>query len=179
MVPATRDTSRVGSGDEPLRHPRRLPRRLARAPIGVFRLGLGGVFAGRLLMLDHRGRRSGRIRSVVLETVAREGRAHVVVSGYGWSAQWLRNIAADPRVRLWSGWGSGRRARAEILSPAQGLAVLEDYRRAHPRAARLLSRALNLGPLMPDQPLPAGAAARLPVVRITPLQRMRSRRRRP
>lgn len=147
---------------------RRLPRALARAPVWVFRLGLGGVFGGRLVLVDHRGRRSGRVRHVVLETAVREGPAHVVVSGYGWSAQWLRNVRADPRVRLWSGWGPGRSARAEILEPAEARAVLERYRRLHPHAARALSRVLGLDQLEPGQPLPGDVGERLPVVRITP-----------
>jgi len=148
--------------------PRRIPRLLARAPIGVFRLGLGGVFGGRLVMVDHRGRRSGLVRHVVLETVARDGDACVVVSGYGWSAQWLRNIHADPRVRLWSGWGTGRNARAEVLPPEESVAVLERYRREHPVAARSLGRALGLEPLFTQGPLSAEQVERLPVVRIAP-----------
>ncbi len=148
--------------------PRRIPRPLARAPIGVFRLGLGGVFGGRLVMIDHRGRRSGLVRHVVLETVARVGDACFVVSGYGWSAHWLRNVRADPRVRLWSGWGAGRSARAEILPAQQAAAVLESYRREHPKAARSLGRALGLEPLLAEGPLSAERVERLPVVRVTP-----------
>ena len=147
---------------------RRIPRPLARAPIWVFRLGLGGVFGGRLLMLEHRGRSSGQIRQVVLETVAREGESSVVVSGYGWSAQWLRNVRADPRVRLWVGSRRGRSAHAHVLEGAEAGSVLERYRRQHPATARVLSRALGLGDLDRDEPLPADIGERLPVVRITP-----------
>ena len=150
--------------------PVQIPRPLARAPIAIFRLGLGGVFGGHLLMLDHRGRRTGAIRHVVLETVAREGPTHLVVSGYGRKSQWLRNITADPRVRLWSGWGRGRSARAEILTPTEGRAVLEDYRRRHPKRARALTSLLNVGALAPDEPLPTDAGERLPVVRIQPVE---------
>ncbi|PYG00642.1 deazaflavin-dependent oxidoreductase, nitroreductase family [Georgenia satyanarayanai] len=119
-------------------------------------------------MVEHRGRTSGRVRQVVLETVARQGPAHVVVSGYGWSAQWLRNVHADPRVRLWSGWGRGRAARAEILPPEEARAVIARYRREHPAAAKALGRALRLAPLRSGTPLPPDVSARLPVVRITP-----------
>ncbi len=148
--------------------PRRIPRSLARAPIWIFRLGAGGVFGGRLIMVEHRGRTTGRIRQVVLETVARQGQVHDVVSGYGWSAQWLRNVRADPRVRLWDGWGRGHSARAELLPPAEARAVLDAYRRDHPAAAQALGRALNLEPLRSGAALPPDVADRLPVVRITP-----------
>lgn len=148
--------------------PRRIPRLLARAPIAVFRLGLGGLFGGRLVMVDHRGRKSGLVRRVVLETVARDGAARIVVSGYGWSSQWLRNIRADPRVRLWAGWGTGRPARAAILPPAEAVAVLEAYRQEHPGAAKALGRALRLDQLAEDGPLTTEQVEDLPVVRITP-----------
>lgn len=126
------------------------------------------MFGGRLIMVEHRGRTSGRVRQVVLETVARQGRTHVVVSGYGWSAQWLRNVRADPRVRLWSGWGRGRSARAQILAPEEARTVLERYRSEHPAAARALGRVFRLEPLQAGAPLPPDIAAHLPVVRLTP-----------
>lgn len=148
--------------------PRRIPRSLARAPIWIFRLGAGGVFGGRLIMVEHRGRTTGRIRQVVLETVARQGQVHDVVSGYGWSAQWLRNVEADPRVRLWAGWGRGTSARARILPADEARDVLERYRTDHPVAAQALGRALGLEPLRTGEPLPPEVADALPVVRITP-----------
>ena len=119
-------------------------------------------------MLEHRGRSSGLIRQVVLETVAREGESRIVVSGYGWSAQWLRNVIADPRVRLWAGSRRGRSARAEVLDAEEAVEVLEHYRRRHRSAARVLGRALDLADLRVDDPLPLDVALRLPVVRITP-----------
>jgi len=37
-------------------------RAFVRAPIGLFRAGLGWLFGSRILMLEHRGRRSGSRR---------------------------------------------------------------------------------------------------------------------
>src|SRR3954462_11665890 len=86
---------------------RRIPRWLARAPIGVFRCGLGWLFGGRLVMVEHTGRTAGRRRYVVLEVVEQEPGAVVLVSGYGRASQWLRNVVVEPRVRLWYGRASG------------------------------------------------------------------------
>ena len=43
----------------------RLRRALFRAPIWLYRLGLGGLLGGRFLLLTHTGRTSGRPRQVV------------------------------------------------------------------------------------------------------------------
>ncbi|MBF6467850.1 nitroreductase family deazaflavin-dependent oxidoreductase [Nocardia beijingensis] len=62
-----------------------------RAPITLFRARLGFLFGGRLLLLEHTGRRSGRARYVALETVVRPSRDRVVIaSGFGTQAQWFR-----------------------------------------------------------------------------------------
>ncbi|MFD6177239.1 MULTISPECIES: nitroreductase family deazaflavin-dependent oxidoreductase [unclassified Isoptericola] len=104
-----------------------------RAPIGMFRAGLGVLFGGRLLMMQHRGRSSGERRYVVLEVVARPApdRA-VVVAGLGPRSQWFRNVQADPRVLVSIGARRDVRARAVVLSPDDGAAILRAYTGAHP-----------------------------------------------
>lgn len=145
----------------------RMPRPIARAPIALYRAGLGGLLGRRFVLLEHRGRRSGRIRQVVLETLSVEQDVIHVVSGYGWSAQWLRNVHADPRVRVTCGWARPRGARAQVLPSDEAVAVLEDYRRRHRLSARLLGPALGLPQLATDEPLPADLSERLPVLRLT------------
>lgn len=44
-------------------------RRVARAPISLYRVGLGFVFGSRMLMLEHVGRRTGARRYVVLAAI--------------------------------------------------------------------------------------------------------------
>lgn len=51
------------------RKPRGLLRFLLRAPIWLYRAGLGGLFGHRLIYIAHRGRRTGARREVVVETV--------------------------------------------------------------------------------------------------------------
>ena len=144
----------------------RIPRPIARAPITLYRVGLGGLLGRRFVLLEHRGRRSGQIRQVVLETLRVDADVIYVASGYGWSAQWLRNISADSRVRVTCGWSRPRGARAQILEPVDAAAVLEDYRQRHRLAARSLAPILGLGQLASDAPLPVELGERLPVVRL-------------
>lgn len=144
---------------------RRIPRLLARAPIPMFRAGLGFVLGRRLTMLEHRGRVTGQARYVVLEVLERDREGLVVVSGYGRAAQWYRNVLANPAVRLWSGRRRGVPARATPI-PADEIAErLEEYRRRHPFAAKALGRTLELPDLTADGPLPPDVADRLPLVR--------------
>lgn len=145
---------------------RRIPRALARAPIPLFRSGLGFLMGRRLTMLEHRGRVTGQARYVVLEVLERDPNGLVVVSGYGHGAQWYRNVLATPAVRVWSGRRRGAEARATAVPSGDVPKRLEEYRRRHRRAAKALGRTLELPDLASDGPLPLDVGDRLPLVRI-------------
>ncbi|NLG48405.1 nitroreductase family deazaflavin-dependent oxidoreductase, partial [Gordonia sp. (in: high G+C Gram-positive bacteria)] len=82
-----------------------------RSPIPLFRAGLGFLFGGRLLLLEHTGRKSGELRYVALEKVDRPAKDRIIIaSGFGEKAQWYRNLQADPRCRVWIGFTRGRPA---------------------------------------------------------------------
>ena len=146
---------------------RRMPRWLLRAPIPVFRRA-GSLLGGRFLLLEHRGRRSGQLRYVVLEVVHREPGALVVISGYGPTAQWYRNIVADQRVRIWCGGIRRAEANAVPMRAEHGTAILESYRHHHPLAARVLGRAFGIPEFAHGRPVPLRRAEELPLVRISP-----------
>lgn len=143
---------------------RRIPRRVARAPIPLFQHGFGPMLGGRLAMLEHRGRITGLPRLVVLEVLARRPGHLTVVSGYGRTAQWYRNIRADPQVRVWSGRLRSERATARPLPADEVLAVLGDYRRRHPYATWVLGTVLGIPELAATAPLPPDLPDRLPLV---------------
>lgn len=110
-------------------------RRFARAPISLYRVGLGFVFGSRMLMLEHVGRRTGARRYVVLEVIDHPSPdVYVVPSGFGERSQWFRNVMADPDVRVSV---AGRRSvagTARRLSTADADAALQRYIGRHPRA---------------------------------------------
>jgi len=80
----------------------RLLTALFRAPIPLYRLGLGWLFGHRFLMLTHRGRKSGRPYQTVLEVVHYDPATDesIVVSGWGTRADWYRNIRANPPIAV-------------------------------------------------------------------------------
>lgn len=117
-------------------------RALFRAPIWMYRLGLGGLLAHRFVLLTHRGRKSGQPRHAVLEIVGydEESGEYRIASGYGARSQWFRNIQAEPRVLFEVGWRRFR-GTAVPLPPQESGRALAEYARRHPRiASALLSR---------------------------------------
>ena len=120
--------------------PRGPMRWLLRAPIWLYRLGLGSLLGDRFLMLTHIGRKSGQPRQSVLEVIRHDQQtdSFVIASGWGEKADWLRNIQKNPNVLVQS---RGRRfeATAAFLSPEQAASVVREYATRYPAAFRALA----------------------------------------
>lgn len=110
-------------------------RRFVRAPILIYRARLGAIFGKRLLMLEHRGRKTGARRYVVLEVIDHPApNEYVVASGFGSRAQWFRNLQHDPHARVTIGSHRPATATAMQLDRQQTSQVLQRYARQHPRS---------------------------------------------
>lgn len=107
---------------------------LVRSPVWLYRARLGILLGPRFVMLEHTGRKSGARRHVVLEVVQHGAGSYVVVSGFGERAQWLRNVRAEPRVRVYALSRKPATAVARVLPPAEAADVLAGYAARHPRA---------------------------------------------
>ena len=117
---------------------------LVRAPIRLYRVGLGRLLGRRVLMLEHRGRRSGLPRQVCLEVVERPAEDRVViVSGFGTSSDWYRNLQAEPGCRVSVGRLRRVPARARFLGEHEASEVIARYQVAHPGAWRGLRGAIE------------------------------------
>lgn len=117
---------------------------LVRAPIWVYRAGVGFVFGSRLLMLEHVGRRSGTTRYVVLEVIAQPSpEVFVVASGFGERAQWFRNVMAQPSVKVSVARVRRAPATARRLPTDEADRLLNEYIETHPRAWAALSSVLE------------------------------------
>lgn len=128
---------------------------LVRAPIGLYRAGLGFLFGSRLIMLEHRGRTSGRRRYVVLEVVDHPSPGvYVIVSGFGVRAQWYRNILAEPRVRVSIGFRRQLAATAVPMTPDESSAALRRYIEVHPKAWAKLRETIEVAVGAPVTELP-------------------------
>ena len=113
----------TAGGGKPRRHGL-LMRWLLRAPVLVYRIGLGGLMPGRPmlgglmpghLMLTTVGRRSGRPHRVVVDMWQDTATdTYYVASGFGAHADWHRNLQANPEVGVQVGRRKFR-ARASTL----------------------------------------------------------------
>ena len=89
-----------------LKNPRApLARLLLRAPLAVYRLGLGRVFGHELLVLEHVGRRGGRVHETVLKVLRYDASTHesIVASSWGERSDWYRNVQANTPLSVRSG----------------------------------------------------------------------------
>lgn len=125
--------------------PSGIMRFLFRLPVYLYRLGLGWVLGGRFVLLHHVGRKSGKVYDTVVEVVSydRETDVYHIVSGYGYKADWYRNLKATPDISI----QVGRRktaAHVEFLSPESARDLLVTYREEHPGAARELSNFMGI-----------------------------------
>lgn len=97
----------------------------------------------RFLRLEHRGRTTGLARQTVLEVVDEIDESPVIVSGFGESSDWLKNVRAESRVGVV--WGrESFPADARPLGEEEAIAALARYRIAHPRAAEVLGNSLGV-----------------------------------
>jgi deazaflavin-dependent oxidoreductase (nitroreductase family) len=119
-------------------------RRLLRLPVHLFHAHLGFLMGDRILLVDHRGRTSGRLCQTPVEVVEHDHATgeYVVCSGTGPNADWYRNIAANPaeqvqvRNRRW-------RPRQRMLDDDEAAQRFAGYERAHPRTAKGLLRSMG------------------------------------
>ncbi len=134
-------------------------RPLVRAPIWIYKARAGAILGSRLLMLEHIGRNSGARRYVVLEVVGHPTPdTYLIASGFGDKAQWFRNVAANPRVRLYIGSRAPAPATARILSRPEADRALQAYTGGRPRTWErfkpVLERTLGSPITETDTPLP-------------------------
>lgn len=129
----------VGTASRALRN-----RYLMRAPIHLYRAGLGFLLGSRMLMLEHTGRKTGARRYVVLEVIGRPAAdSYIVVSGFGTRSQWFRNLQAEPKARIWCGRQRGGAVTARVLEPDEAAATLAGYAAEHPRAWETMKPAIE------------------------------------
>ncbi|MGA7098554.1 MAG: nitroreductase family deazaflavin-dependent oxidoreductase [Acidimicrobiia bacterium] len=119
--------------------PSGLERLLFRAPIWLYRARLGFLLGKRFCMIEHRGRKTGRLRRTVLEVVARADGSIYVAAAWGRKAEWLKNLKADPHVVVHSG-GGRYETKAILIGDDRARLVLSDYADHHPKTLQSLAR---------------------------------------
>lgn len=145
--------------------PKGMKRLLFRAPIVLYRAGLGFVLGTRFLMLEHTGRKSGEVRRTVLEVVVNEPGAAYVAAAWGEKAQWLQNIKADPDVTIHLG---SRRyeTTAEMVGIEEAHSLMSRYAAKHPKALDRLAAFMLDDPGDTAQEQADRVADQVPMVRL-------------
>jgi deazaflavin-dependent oxidoreductase (nitroreductase family) len=124
--------------------PQGLLRLAFRLPILLYRCHLGWLLGHRFLLLTHRGRKTGTVRSTMLEVLHYEptSQESIVFSALGTRADWYRNIEAHPAIAVWTG-----RQRYvpthRVLTDAETASVAGQWQQEHPWAARLVMPVLQ------------------------------------
>lgn len=122
--------------------PGRLLGAVNKFPTAVFKLRLGRLFGGRFAMVTHRGRKSGRPRTVILETAdgdVASGRLVYIVA-FGKRAQWYKNLEAAPAISIEIAGKVYAEPRHEFLDPEGTERAIGGYWERYPRLARFLAR---------------------------------------
>src|SRR5262245_37726168 len=128
------------------RRPIRLPRALARLPLLVDRLGWHAVngMATRVLgvewiVLNTRGRRSGRPHTVMLDVVGYDAPRDIyyVQPAEGRRSDWVRNVTADPHMTAHVRTRHVRAVVRDATGP-EGAEVVLCFLRAHPWYGRII-----------------------------------------
>jgi deazaflavin-dependent oxidoreductase (nitroreductase family) len=119
--------------------PGKIQKRFARMPLYLYRFGLGSLFGESLLVITHRGRRSGKLFQTPVEVVSHDADSHeyFVWSGRGQRSNWYRNLVAEPAVAI----QVGRRRwipQQRFVSPEEAAERFAAYARRRPRAAQRL-----------------------------------------
>ena len=151
------------------RRPTGLLRMALRAPIWLYRAGLGGLLGRRFLYLAHRGRTTGLRREVVLEVVGFEASRPeaFVVAGWGTRSDWLRNLRAAPAIEVRIGRLRWPDPHHRLLDAEETASLFRDYERRHPRAWQALAPRLGLAADLSPETV-AEAARRFPAVAFSP-----------
>lgn len=97
-------------------------RLMFKAPITLWRLGLGQLMGRHLLLFTHTGRKSGLPRRTMVEYHRLDGTRYVPVA-FGPRAQWYRNLEADPLVTVQDAYGTHAMRARRVTDPEELLAV--------------------------------------------------------
>jgi len=119
-------------------------RRVLRAPVRLYDLGLGRLFGHRFLLLTHRGRRSGRLFRTMLEVVQWEPdrREAIVMSGFGPRSNWFLNVRAGGAEEI--NLAAQRfRPKVRYLEADEAVEVLAGYERRNRILAPVVRRVLG------------------------------------
>jgi len=119
-------------GREFMSYPQSKWRQLAfKAPLVLWRMGLGPVLGHHVLVITAKGRKTGLPRHTMTEFHVLNGKIYVPCA-FAPKAQWYKNIMADPRVTVQTWQGAEAMTATRVTDDAELLAVTELMRKNNP-----------------------------------------------
>jgi len=124
-------------------YPRGWLRWMVRAPILLWRLGLGPILGRVFMLLTTWGRKSGLPRRTVVEYHTLDGKIYAPCA-FGPKADWYKNIVANPRVTVQTARGIQSMIATRVTDDEELLAVYELFRRRDPILLDAYLRSLDI-----------------------------------
>jgi deazaflavin-dependent oxidoreductase (nitroreductase family) len=119
------------------------------APLQLWRLGLGPLLGQYLLILTHKGRKSGRIYHTMVEFHRLNGNIYVPCA-FGRQSDWYQNIKAHPLVTVQTSKGSESMLATRVTDDQEILDVFSLFQRRDPPLTNLYLRTLDIEPIPDD-----------------------------
>lgn len=115
---------------ESMPHPSGFMKRLYKAPILLYRLGLGFITGRIFMIMTTIGRKSGQPRRTAIEFHEFKGRKYVF-GNWGAKADWYRNIEAHPHITIQT-WRGAESVTAHRLAADPELAEAFEFAMSNP-----------------------------------------------
>jgi deazaflavin-dependent oxidoreductase (nitroreductase family) len=119
-----------------------------KAPLVLWRLGLGPLVGRIFVLITQTGRKSGLPRRTMTEVHVVNGRKYAPCA-FGERAQWYKNIQADPLVTIQTADGVERVTARRVTDGDELLAVFQAMRAKNPMADKYLD-SLDIRPTAED-----------------------------
>jgi deazaflavin-dependent oxidoreductase (nitroreductase family) len=128
-----------------------LSRLAFRAPLALYRIGLGGLLGHQFLVLTHVGRRTGQIHETVLKVLHYDATTHesIVASAWGAEADWYRNLQVRPALAVRTA-GAWYVPETRTLPADEAFAVFTDWTRRQHQFAELMLGQIGLSWDVPE-----------------------------
>ncbi len=103
-----------------------------KAPLYLWRMGLGFLIGRYIMVITTTGRKSGEPRHTMAEWHPLSSGRKFVPVNYGERAQWYRNVAADPHVTIQTSEGTEHVIARRVTDDAELIEVYHAIKRLNP-----------------------------------------------
>jgi len=116
---------------------------LFKAPLILWRLGLGRLMGGYLMLLTHTGRKTGLPRRTMVEYHKVGGRKYAPVA-FGPESDWFKNISIQPQVTVQTSNGAEGARAVRVEDDRELLAVYYRFKRRDPPLTKWFLNSIDI-----------------------------------